>query len=216
MRPTARCEVLYNPIDFDEFTSPHQPFSSTFRRCSRADDLKWHDVCVNNSPKIFRKVSGVGCVIQGATDRAKAQLVKLGLTGYVKLLEPFLDVESFYGQGEAKSHPISMAGLATLKQFVAIAKRAALFLGNDSGAMHIAAAVGTPMVALFGPSNPDAWGPRGDRVKMLYKGLDCRACFYPTCERGQLNCMKQLSVQEVCAAAVQLLEAGIPPVANVG
>lgn len=116
----------------------------------------------------------------------------------------------------AKSRPISMAGQATLKQFAAIAKRAALFVGNDSGAMHIAAAVGTPMVALFGPSNPDEWGPRGDRVTVLYKGLDCRACFHPTCERGELNCMKQLSVQEVCAAAVQLLASGIPPAANVG
>jgi predicted lipopolysaccharide heptosyltransferase III len=116
----------------------------------------------------------------------------------------------------AKSRPISMAGLATLKQFAVIAKRAALFVGNDSGAMHIVAAVGTPMVALFGPSNPDEWGPRSDRVKVLYKGLDCRACFHPTCERGELNCMKQLSVQEVCAAAVQLLEVGIPPGANVG
>ena len=116
----------------------------------------------------------------------------------------------------AKSHPISMAGLATLKQFAAIVKRAALFVGNDSGAMHVAAAVGTPMVALFGPSNPNEWGPCGDRVTVLYKGLDCRACFHPTCERGELNCMRQLSVQEVCAAAVQLLAAGIPSAKNVG
>ena len=116
----------------------------------------------------------------------------------------------------AKSRPISMAGQATLKQFAAIAKCAALFVGNDSGAMHIAAAVGTPLVALFGPSNPDEWGPCGDHVKVLYKGLDCRACFHPTCERGELNCMKQLSVQEVCDAAVQLLATGIPPTANVG
>jgi len=105
----------------------------------------------------------------------------------------------------AKSRPINMAGQATLKQFAAIAKRAALFVGNDSGAMHIAAAVGTPMVALFGPSNPDEWGPRGDRVKVLYKGLDCRVCFHPTCERGELNCMKQISVGEVVMAARDVL-----------
>jgi predicted lipopolysaccharide heptosyltransferase III len=116
----------------------------------------------------------------------------------------------------AKSSLINMAGRTTIRQFAAIAKKSALFVGSDSGAMHIAAAVGTPMVALFGPSNPDEWGPHSDRVKVLYKGLDCRACFHPTCERGELNCMKQLSVQEVCAAAVQLLEVGIPPGANVG
>ncbi|TKB74942.1 MAG: putative lipopolysaccharide heptosyltransferase III [Nitrospira sp.] len=115
----------------------------------------------------------------------------------------------------AKSRPISMAGQATLKQFAAIAKCAALFVGNDSGAMHIAAAVGTPMVALFGPSNPAEWGPRGNRAMVMYKGLDCRACFHPTCERGELNCMKQLSVQEVFAAAAQMLVSGVPPSANV-
>lgn len=116
----------------------------------------------------------------------------------------------------ANSRPISIAGKATLKQFAAIAKRAVLFVGNDSGAMHIASAVGTPLVALFGPSNPEEWGPRGNRVKVLYKGLDCRACFHPTCERGELNCMKQISAQEVYIAAVQQLAANVPPGANVG
>lgn len=116
----------------------------------------------------------------------------------------------------ATSRPVSIAGQTTLKQFAAIAKRAVLFVGNDSGAMHMAAAVGTPMVALFGPSNPAEWGPRCDRMKVLYKGLDCRACFHPTCERGELNCMKQLSVQEVYAASVQLLGPCNPPTAHVG
>ena len=116
----------------------------------------------------------------------------------------------------AKSRPISMAGLATLRQFAAIANRAALFVGNDSGAMHIAAAVGTPIVALFGPSNPEEWGPRGERVTVLYKGLECRSCIHPTCERGELNCMRQLSVREVYATAVQLLASGVPPAANGG
>ena len=105
----------------------------------------------------------------------------------------------------ATSRPISIAGLTTLKQFASIVKRAALFVGNDSGAMHIAAAVGTPMVALFGPSSPDEWGPRGGRVKVLYKGLDCRACFHPTCQRGELNCMKQISVGEVLRAVCDLV-----------
>lgn len=105
----------------------------------------------------------------------------------------------------AKSRPISMAGLATLKQFAAIAKRAALFVGNDSGAMHIAAAVGTPVVALFGPSNPAEWGPRGGPAEVIYKGLDCRTCFHPTCEKGELNCMKQITVEEAFASARRLV-----------
>ena len=102
-------------------------------------------------------------------------------------------------QATARTRPVSIAGQTTLKQFAAIAKRAALFVGNDSGAMHIVAAVGTPMVALFGPSNPDEWGPRGGLAEVIYKRLDCRACFHPTCMRGEENCMKQIGLGEVLA-----------------
>jgi len=85
----------------------------------------------------------------------------------------------------------------------ALLKRAALFVGNDSGAMHIATAVGTPVVALFGPSNPAEWGPRGGPAEVIYKGLDCRICFHPTCQRGEQNCMKLITVDEVMNAAVR-------------
>jgi predicted lipopolysaccharide heptosyltransferase III len=105
----------------------------------------------------------------------------------------------------AKSSPIIMAGSTTIKQFAAIAKKSAIFVGNDSGVMHIASAVGTPVVALFGPSNPCEWGPRGGPVVVLYKGLDCRSCFHPTCSRGEENCMRLVTVQEAVAAVQQLL-----------
>ena len=108
----------------------------------------------------------------------------------------------------AKSRPIIMAGRTTIKQFAAIAKKSALFVGSDSGAMHIASAVGTPVVALYGPSNPREWGPRGGPVEVLYKGLDCRTCFHPTCTRGEENCMRLITVHEVCAAAQRLLPVG--------
>lgn len=101
--------------------------------------------------------------------------------------------------------PISFAGLSTIRQFASIVERAALFIGNDTGAMHIAASVGTPIVALFGPSNPNEWGPRGGNAEIIYKGLDCRECFHPTCMRGEQSCMKLISVEEVFSAAVRLL-----------
>jgi heptosyltransferase-3 len=108
-------------------------------------------------------------------------------------------------QQMAKSSPVIMAGRTTIKQFAAIAKKSALFVGSDSGAMHIAAAVGTPMVALFGPSNPDEWGPRGGEVEVIYKGLDCRICFHPTCLRGEQNCMQLITIDEVLMAAARLM-----------
>ena len=105
----------------------------------------------------------------------------------------------------AKSRPIIMSGRTTIKQFAAIAKKSALFVGNDSGAMHIASAVGTPVVALFGPSSPVEWGPRGGATEVIYKGLDCRTCFHPTCKRGEQNCMKLIAVDEVMSASGRLM-----------
>lgn len=98
-----------------------------------------------------------------------------------------------------------LAGRTTLLQFAAVLKRCALFVGNDNGPMHMAAAVGTPVVALFGPSDPSVWGPRFGRSEVLYKGLDCRRCFHPTCNRGPDNCMRQISVDEAFTAARRLL-----------
>ena len=108
-------------------------------------------------------------------------------------------------QQMAKSTPVIMAGRTTIRQFAAIARKSALFIGSDSGAMHIASAVHTPMVALFGPSNPLEWGPRGGASDVIYMGLDCRACFHPTCRRGEGNCMRLITVDAVFASAQRML-----------
>ena len=111
-------------------------------------------------------------------------------------------------QQMATSNPVIMAGRTTIKQFAAVAKKSALFVGSDSGAMHVASAVGTPVVALFGPSNPREWGPRGGPVEILHKEIDCRSCFHPTCIRGEENCMRLIAVHEVVVAARRLLPVG--------
>ncbi len=105
----------------------------------------------------------------------------------------------------ARTSVVSLAGQLTLLQYAAVLRRCALFVGNDNGPMHMAAALGVPVVALFGPSNPAEWGPRGARVEVLYKGLDCRRCFHPTCTRGEENCMRQITVEDVWRAAGRLL-----------
>lgn len=107
-------------------------------------------------------------------------------------------------RARARSSPAVLAGRTSLLQLAAILKRCVLFVGNDNGPMHIAAAMGTPVVALFGPSDPKVWGPCGDRIVALYKGLDCHQCFHPTCRRGEENCMKQIAVEEVFAEAIRI------------
>jgi len=108
-------------------------------------------------------------------------------------------------QHMAESNPVSLMGRTHVLELAALMKRSVLFVGNDGGPMHIAAATGCPVLAIFGPTDPAIWGPRSERVKVLYKGLDCDACFLPGCLRGEESCMKLISVDEVCNAALQLL-----------
>lgn len=91
----------------------------------------------------------------------------------------------------------SIAGLTGLQDLAAVFKRASLLITNDNGPMHMAAALGVPIVGLFGPSDPRVWGPWGKGHRILYKGLDCRACFHPDCFQGERNCMRLISLDEV-------------------
>ena len=71
--------------------------------------------------------------------------------------------------------------------------------------MHAAAAVGCPVLGLFGPTDPGVWGPRGKRCYTIYKGLDCHECFHPGCQRGELSCMNLISVEEVISKSLEIL-----------
>jgi heptosyltransferase-2 len=78
---------------------------------------------------------------------------------------------------------VNLVGRTSIAQTAALLEKCDLFLGNDSGPMHIAAAVGTPVVAVFGPSNIGAWGPyspEGERSPhtVVARDLPCMPCFY--------------------------------------
>ena len=75
----------------------------------------------------------------------------------------------------------------------AIIKRSNLFVGNDSGITHMAAAIGTPTITIFGPTDPRIWGPRGERVKILYKKSPCSPCSFDT----RRNCFSQICLEGV-------------------
>jgi predicted lipopolysaccharide heptosyltransferase III len=91
----------------------------------------------------------------------------------------------------------SLVGQLELLELAALVGRAVLFVGNDNGPMHIAAAMGTPVVGLFGPSDPRIWGPAGEGHAVVYKGIDCGPCFPHGCRRGEGNCMRLIELQEV-------------------
>jgi len=99
----------------------------------------------------------------------------------------------------------SLIGKTSLRALAAVLERAALMVSNDNGPMHMAAALRVPVIGLFGPSDPAVWGPWGDGHRTFYKGLDCRACFHPDCFRGEQNCMRLITLQEVWGAVLPSL-----------
>lgn len=90
---------------------------------------------------------------------------------------------------------INLAGQTDLLQLAALLRRANLLVTNDSGPMHLAAAVGTPVVAIFGPTDPARVGPYGDGHAVLRKDVDCSRCTRRSCVRDGL-CMNSVGVEE--------------------
>ena len=105
---------------------------------------------------------------------------------------------------------IDLVGKCNLRDTIALLMRCSLFVGNDSGIMHIAAAAGTPLVALFGPQSPVKFGPWSRKAKVIYKGMSCSPCrqkFFSECEpsaRMRPACMEAISVNEVFQEGMQI------------
>jgi heptosyltransferase-3 len=104
------------------------------------------------------------------------------------------------------SKPINLAGQLSLKELGALTARARLFIGVDSMPMHLAAAMGTPSVALFGPSREDEWGPWNVEQRIVTTTHSCRPCGVDGCGGGKVSeCLTFLPVDAVHAAARELL-----------
>lgn len=94
---------------------------------------------------------------------------------------------------------------------VALSAGSALYVGNDSGPMHVAAALGVPVVAIFGSSNPRRWHPWGVEHRALWAGLACSPCHGKWCANPrQLACLDQISFAAVLDAALDLLARRAP------
>ena len=95
-----------------------------------------------------------------------------------------------------------VAGLA------GVLARLSVLVCNDSGPMHLAAAVGIRAVALFGPTDPHRTGPLGERHLVLSRGLDCAPCRVRCCPVGNAVCLRELPVERVERAVLGMLDGG--------
>jgi heptosyltransferase-3 len=102
--------------------------------------------------------------------------------------------------------PMNLGGKLSLKELGALTARARLFIGVDSMPMHLASAMGTPTVVLFGPSGEDEWGPWAVERRIVTSTHSCRPCGLDGCGGGKVSeCLTLLPVDAVHAAARELL-----------
>ncbi|MDP2905814.1 MAG: lipopolysaccharide heptosyltransferase II [Candidatus Omnitrophota bacterium] len=112
-------------------------------------------------------------------------------------------------QEHMHTRALNLAGKASVSQLASILKRCDLFISNDSGPVHIATAVGAPVISIFGRAQkglgPLRWGPLGQKDKYLHKDAGCITCLAHNCVRGFV-CIKSISVDDVIAAADEVLK----------
>lgn len=88
-------------------------------------------------------------------------------------------------------------GAIRLDQSMALIAQSTCLISNDSGLMHIGAALSIPQIAIFGSSNPKHTPPLSPKAQIIWLGLDCSPCYQRTCPLGHLNCLNQIDSQRV-------------------
>jgi len=127
--------------------------------------------------RYLKDYAGFSVIVTGSPpERARAMALK----------EPF------------DAHVFNLAGKTTIGDLPAILQLCRLFIGVDTAALHIAAAVGVPTIGLFGPSSPSTWAPRGDRHCVISKGMPCQPCREKGCNGSEKSrCLDELKAEEV-------------------
>jgi len=105
---------------------------------------------------------------------------------------------------------LSLVGKANLSELLEVIGRSALFVGPDSGPMHIAAAAATPIVALFGPTLPANFAPWRAKAILIEKELECRPCKQRRCLTEDFRCLRSIQPAEVFEACQKFLQAVAP------
>jgi len=126
-------------------------------------------------------------------DRLGVPIVLLGTGGEQALAEQVRD---------GADGILNWCGATDLPGLVAVLSRAALLVSNDSGAMHVMAALRRPQVAIFGSTSPVWTGPVNAKASVLTLGLPCSPCFSRTCRFGHYDCLKRLPVAQVLTAVL--------------
>ncbi|MFW6035949.1 MAG: lipopolysaccharide heptosyltransferase II [Halothermotrichaceae bacterium] len=136
-----------------------------------------------------------------------ADIIQLDYNKKVVFFGGTVDVERVYEiVGIMRTEPIVAAGKTSLKELSALAKRCSLLITGDTGPLHVTASVGTPTIALFGPTDEEMFYPYGKGHQVIVvEDLDCRPCGEHNCPLGHHKCLEDIHVEHVLKKAEKYL-----------
>lgn len=108
-------------------------------------------------------------------------------------------------QQHSENSMINLAGETTLKEVIGLISKCNLFISNDSGLMHLAGALGVPLVAIFGSTSPTTTSPAGERSVIIHKDVSCSPCLKKECPTD-FRCMDLIKTDDVYNAVKKLLK----------
>jgi heptosyltransferase II len=186
------------------------------RRAGIVDRLPWSDAIRLTRPPVDRKLRMIGVSPGAAYGTAKQWLPeRFAETAGALAIARGASIALFGSQSERAlcsqiaemldGHQVANhAGETTLAQFIDLAGQCELFLTNDSGAMHIASAMGVPTVAIFGATDDVATGPTGPHTRVVRQQVECSPCLLRECPIDH-RCMTRVSADRVVKEARSLL-----------
>lgn len=180
--PVLRAEF---PVEFPEPELPGDRPRVAMVPVSRWESKNWPPGAYAELAALLRDRCGVSVVlIGGAADRATCD-----------------EIAAAAGDGVE-----NLAGRLSLPETGGVLKQCELVISNDSGPVHMAVAVGTPTLAIFGPTDPVRTGPYGSLHRVVRAPQPCQPCFQRRCVRFGLACLLELSPQQVFRVAEVMLQ----------
>ncbi len=184
------------PIWISQFDADNMAKLLSEKGISGSDEV----VCVSPGAKshIKRwKEDGFAKVCDRLIDEFKVKVILVGDYDDYKICDRIIN--------SMKNYAVSICGQTNLRELAWCLKRSRLLITNDSAPLHIAGSVGTPSVAIFGPTDYKKYGPRGGCGFAIYKKLLCSPCEVALCKYN-LECMKAVEPEEVFNAVKIILK----------
>ena len=193
---------------------------------ARLDDPRSWDIHLTDLEKVRAqdKLSHIGVDIRiiACSVGAKVEVKNWGMKNWQILIGRlfrdyngavlmFVGAESEFGDSEKigqywPGQKVNLCGALTPRESAAALEKAAVFIGHDSGPMHLAASVGTPCVAIFSARNkPGVWFPYGNGHRVIYHKTNCYGCGLEICELEKKKCITSIRVKEVMALVHEIL-----------